>query len=286
MKRLPLNLYYLKYFCDAVRQGSISAAARDNYVSQSAISQAIAQLEKSLGKELITHQTNRFKATPEGLLVYDSAKPVFNSITDLEHSLSDQEVTVSGQITFACTHSFALALLPKCLKKAKTEWPQLRVNFRLAHTDVIKSLLKKGHIDFGIVLDNEDLSGFDCHELCCGEHRLYISKKLREQKNLPFLVSEERLETNLLKASYRKRYRKEMPVLMEVSSWEVIANLTEEGIGIGFFPDYVAARRKSALVEYVSKCESIPYRICAILPKAAKMPRNRELFLKLLSKEL
>jgi DNA-binding transcriptional LysR family regulator len=63
MSKLPLNLIYLKYFCNAVRQGSISASARENFVSQSAISHGIGQLEKSLGKELMTHQTNRFKPT-------------------------------------------------------------------------------------------------------------------------------------------------------------------------------------------------------------------------------
>ncbi len=63
MTKLHLNLIYLKYFCDAVKHGSVSGSARENFVSQSAISQGIIQLEKSLGKELMTHQANRFKPT-------------------------------------------------------------------------------------------------------------------------------------------------------------------------------------------------------------------------------
>ena len=138
---------------------------RENFVSQSAISQGICQLEKSLGKDLITHQANRFKITQEGLMVFEMSKQVFSSIQELEKSLLMDEGTVSGRIEFACMHSFALALLPKCLQKVKKEWPKLHVNFRLAHTDVIREWIKKDVIDFGIVLDNEDLSAFDSFKI-------------------------------------------------------------------------------------------------------------------------
>ncbi len=283
-RKLPLNLFYLKYFCDAVKQGTISAAARENFVSQSAISQGILQLEKSLEIELITHQTKRFKTTHEGELLFESAKQVFKAVEEAESALWAKEGEIAGRIEFACTHSFALALLPHCLKRAKEEWPHLQVNFRLAHTDVIRDLLKKGSIDFGIVLDNEDLSGFDCCELRQGHYRLYTSQK--KQKGLPFLLSEERLETNLLKDSYRKLYNKEMAVLMQVSSWEVIANLTEEGLGIGFFPDYVAERRKGSLMEFRSKCAPIPYKIYAILSKGSKVSNAIKAFLEMLKEQL
>lgn len=282
MSKLPLNLIYLKYFCDAVRHGSISASARENFVSQSAISQGILQLEKSLGKELITHQANRFKANQEGILVFEKSKQIFESILELEKALLVDEGTVSGRIEFACMHSFALALLPKCLQKVR-EWTKLQVNFRLAHTDVIREWIKRDFIDFGIVLDNEDLSAFDCYEIYEGEYRLYISrKKMKDDVDLPFILSEERVETNLLKKSYRKHHRKELNVLMEVSSWEVIANLTEAGLGIGFFPDYVALKRKRDLIEFKLKYDPIPYKIYAIFSKSKKRDKNVEAFLELL----
>jgi DNA-binding transcriptional LysR family regulator len=282
MGKLPLNLIYLKYFCDAVRLGSISASARENFVSQSAISQGVCQLEKSLGKDLMTHQTNRFKPTREGMIVFEKAKAVFGNVLELEKSLLVDEGIVSGRIEFACMHSFALALLPKCLQTLKSEWPKLTVNFRLAHTDVIREWVRKDLIDFGIVLDNEDLSAFDCVEIYQGEYRLYISKKHDQKKPLPFILSEERVETNLLKKSLRKHHHKEMEVLMEVSSWEVIANLTEAGLGIGFFPDYVALKRKKDLMEVKMKYDPILYKIYAIFSKTKKGDLNIAAFLDLL----
>ncbi|MBA3721459.1 MAG: LysR family transcriptional regulator [Parachlamydiaceae bacterium] len=279
MAKPPINLIYLKYFCDAVKHGSITASARENYVSQSAISQGIASLEKALGAELITHQTNRFKSTPEGLVIFEKSKTVFNSVQELEESLIVEEGVISGRIEFACMHSFALALLPQHLKKVQKECPKLHVNFKLAHTDVIKDLIRKGSIDFGIVLDNEDMSSFESFELYSGEYKLYVSNKIKKYESLPYIISEERVETNSLKRFFKKRFGKEMDVLMEVSSWEVIANLTEAGLGIGFFPDYVALKRMKYLKVVPYKFDPIPYKIYAIYPKSKKIPKNQLYFL-------
>lgn len=282
MNKLPLNLIYLKYFCDAVKFGSISASAKANFVSQSAISQGIAKLEEGLGYDLLTHQPNRFHVTYEGQRLFESSKAIFESIKELEHTLFSKPGV--GHIDFACTHSFALALLPKLLRSAREKWPNLHINFRLGHTDIIKDWLKKGVIDFGIVLDNEDLSAFDCEELYQGAYQLYAAASNKSNEDLSFILSEERSETSILKRSYEKKYKKPLPVLMEVSSWEIIATLAEEGLGIGFFPDYVALRRQKYLKPYPLKIDPIPYKIYAIFPR--KMGRNPNVapFLRLYSK--
>lgn len=237
MKKLHLNLIYLKYFCDSVRSGSVSAAAKLNFVSQSAVSQGINKLELSLGSTLISHQPNRFKVTEEGKQLFDHAKQIFKAIQTTEDFLTENR----GRITFGCTHSFALSCLPQYLKLAKEHLPNLRINFRLGHYFAIKEWIKNGTIDFGILLNNEDLSHFDKHALHQGSYRLYVSKQVQDPAQLPFLLdSEERIETNLLKNTYRELYKKELPILMEVSSWSVIAKLVQEGLGVGLFPDYIA----------------------------------------------
>ena len=86
MPKPPINLIYLKYFCDAVKHGSITSSAKQNFVSQSAISQGIANLEKLLDVELITHQANRFKPTHEGELIFERAKKVFHTLSELERT--------------------------------------------------------------------------------------------------------------------------------------------------------------------------------------------------------
>jgi DNA-binding transcriptional LysR family regulator len=278
-----INLIYLKYFCDAVKYGSISASAKVNCVSQSAISQGIAKLEQSLKKELIMHHPNRFKLTHEGHLVFEKGKEIFKELLELEESLIGDSESASGHINFACMHSIALGLIPRQLKELQRLYPKIQVNFRLGHTDLIKEWLKKGIIDFGICLDNDDLSAFDCHQIHEGEYLLYVSKKCKNPEKLLFLLSEDLPETNFLRSNYQKKYKKELPVLMEVSSWEVIASLTEEGMGVGFFPDYVAARRLKELRSYNLGLPRLPYKVHAIFSKKMKRSKVANLFLGLFS---
>ena len=236
MNKLPLNLLYLKYFCDAVRSGSVSLAARLNHISQSAVSQGIYKLEESLNCSLISHQPNRFKVTEKGKQLYEQAKQIFQAIDSAESALEEKD----GKITFGCTHSFAISRLSHYLKRSTELYPNLRLNFRLGNYFNIKEWIKKGVIDFGILLDNDDLSPFDAYPLFQGEFRLYVSKEVEDASSLPFLLdSDERIETNLLKSLYKKMHGKELPVLMEISSWIMIAKLVEERMGIGLFPDYL-----------------------------------------------
>ncbi len=263
MKKLHLNLTYLKYFCDAVKIGSISAAAKLNYVSQSAVSQGINKLEERLKCTLISHQPNRFKVTEDGKQLFARAKEIFKAIQSTEDFLTED----CGRITFGCTHSFALSCLPQYLKLANKHLPNLRINFRLGHYFNIKDWIKKGTIDFGILIDNDDLSSFEQYPLHQGTYRLYASKEAKDPAMLPFLLdSEERIETNLLKSAYREQHGKELPVLMEVSSWSIIAKLVEEGLGIGLCPDYIAHENRK-LIPVFEKLNPMKYTLYALVEK-------------------
>lgn len=264
MIKLPLNLLYLKYFCDAVRSGSISTAARLNHVSQSAVSQGIAKLEKDLQSTLISHQPNRFKVTEEGKLLFESAKSVFQAIQRCEDDISgDKAVTIN----IACTHSFAFYCLPKKIKLAQKKLSHIRLNVRLGQYFAIKEMIKKGVVDFGLLIDNDNLSSFDCYPIQDGEYRLWVSDKAARPHELPFLLdNEERVETNLLKQRYRELNKKELPVLMEVSSWAVIARLVQEGVGIGLAPDYIA-QETSGIKAILPKLNPGRYTLHAVFEK-------------------
>jgi DNA-binding transcriptional LysR family regulator len=280
MKKLHLNLVYLKYFCDSFRSGSISAAAKLNFVSQSAVSQGINKLELSLGLKLISHQPNRFKVTEEGRRLFARAKDIFKAIERVEDFLADNQ----GRITFGCTHSFALFCLPRYLKLAKEFLPSLRINFRLGQYFNIKDWIKNGTIDFGILLDNEDLSPFDKHPLIEGTYRLYVAKEVHEPTELFFLLdSEERIETNLLKSRYRSLHGKELPILMEVSSWSVVTKLVQEGLGVGLFPDYIAYANQE-IKPVLEELNPMDYTLYALFEKNMEPSLHALQFLELFSK--
>ena len=63
-------LKQLKYFQSVVRLGSFSAAAEENFISQSAISQQVQSLERELGFALLVRRNRSFSLTPAGEYFY------------------------------------------------------------------------------------------------------------------------------------------------------------------------------------------------------------------------
>ncbi len=278
MKFVP-NLTFLRYFSSAGQSKSISKAAKENFVSQSAISQAISKLEVVLGKQLITHEQNRFQMTVDGLLLLEKCKEIFAVFSEIEDCFNETDGVFKGKLSFACTHSFALSLLPPHLGKLAQVSAAVDPVLRFGHTGTIIDLVKKGDVDFGIVLDNEDFSTFHTIEIHSGEYRLYRAKKFSERSLNRFILSEERKEVSLLRQHLHDSSI-EIKSCMEVSSWEVIASLTEQGLGIGFLPDYIVGKR--SLIPLDCVIPSIPYRILAIFSKNRRLSRNAKMFIDLM----
>lgn len=274
---MDLNFTYLKYFYDAVKLGGVSNSAKANYVTQSAISQGITKLEKSLGASLVAHHPNRFRLTPQGEMAFERASEILRKINEFKEELNAQAI---GSLEFACTYSFAVSNIPKYLQRFKQAYPATEINFFLGKNSEIKQMLKKGVIDFGIGPDEGDLEDHEKCDLHQGFFGLYVSSSIVDDSNLDFILAEgECRDAAFFRQTYCRHYGKLPKVALEVNSWEVIANLTVEGLGIGYFPDYIALGKKGKLKKYKMNLPSFPYSIKAFSPKGMKLRKSSEIFL-------
>jgi DNA-binding transcriptional LysR family regulator len=278
MKFTP-NITFFRYFFSAGQLKSISKAAKENFVSQSAISQAISKLEIILGKQLITHEQNRFQLTTDGVLLLEKCKQLFTVFSEIEDAFNETDGVFKGRLSLACIHSIALPLLPPHLGKLSQMGTDIEPVLRFGHTSMVVELVKKGDVDFGIVLDNEDFSAFHVKEIHRGEYRLYKTKKIPERALNKLILSEDRKEVSLLK-QYLQDAGIEMNICMEVSSWAMIASLAEQGLGIGFLPDYIV--EKLSLIPHECPIPPIPYRILVIFSKNRALSRNAKMFIDLM----
>ncbi|BDR60322.1 LysR family transcriptional regulator [Lactobacillus xylocopicola] len=73
---MKYSLLTVKYFVDVVETQGFTPAAKRNFVSQTAISNAIKNLEKELKVQLIDRSTSHFKVTIAGVNLYHYAVPL------------------------------------------------------------------------------------------------------------------------------------------------------------------------------------------------------------------
>ena len=79
-----LNIKQIRYFAAVVEHGSLSAAAKGQYVTVQAVSKAIADLERELGQSLFVRESRGVHPTPFGKAFYQKALPVLDDFGELE----------------------------------------------------------------------------------------------------------------------------------------------------------------------------------------------------------
>ena len=87
MEYSSINTEYYKVFYYVGRLGSITAAAEALCISQPAVSQAIKQLEKSLGIRLFIRNQKGVRLTAEGRLLYPYVERGIENLLDGEQML-------------------------------------------------------------------------------------------------------------------------------------------------------------------------------------------------------
>lgn len=275
-----INLTHLRYFYDAVLLKSISAAARENFVSQSAISQGIVKLEHSLQVILTTHQRQNFKLTEEGQTVFDEAKRIFASVDALKERLSSMKGEISGDVNFACTNALAQYFLPSKYLLMREQYPKVRVKFHRGSLQFIHEALKQEKVSFALTLDAPEFYGYDKEILSKGCFRLYQAKGAKKTPGI-FVDHEENAEVILLKKQYKERYGEELIIQDALSGWGLIAAFVQMGCGSGFLPEFILKDKKD-VKEVKWDTPPIKYTIVVLKLKGTVLSRAVKAFLEIL----
>lgn len=284
---MHINLAYLKCFYDAALMGSISESARRNYVSQSAVSQAIAKLEIALGIPLCLHKKQQFKLTIEGEIVFERAKTVFSSIRQLRDALDQHYKRPKMPLHFVTTHSIGLSLLPNFLTDFKKTFPDIEIHFQFGGITQIKGWLKQGIAEFALVLESSHVSEYQQAFIYEGKFSLYKHKEEEKPPELlgAYVEHKEGMMVSEFQAAYRDLRGKEIPICAELNSWEFIARTMETSHGYGLIPDMITLNGRYPFLLPLSE-PKLPYALYAIFPKGEQLSYSAQQFITHLTQSL
>lgn len=275
-----INLTHLKYFLNAATNRSVSAAARENFVSQSAISQGIFKLEEALQVKLTTHQKQGFQLTEEGNIVYKGCQKIFTAVDGLKNQLHDLKNEIAGTVTFACTHSIAQFYLAQHYARIKKQYPLVKLKFQLGGMKFLHDALKDEQVSFVIAIDSLELDAYDKEVLKKGCFRFFKKREGASGEGL-LIDHYESDEVKELKCRYLNKYKKELIVQEALSGWAMVEKFVQNGCGIGFLPDFITS--EDDLLEEVNfKIPLIKYEICIFKLKGTSLSRASKAVIELL----
>ena len=234
-----MNFYHFKYFIDAARTGSISQSAEINFVSHSAISQAIVNLENYFGVKLVYHAKRKFQLTPQGETCVQEGLKMLGHIDILKESLQNSSKEVTGKLVIWAPQSLIVDSLYKTLALYQKKYPKVNISIKPGAAAQVRAAINKSEGHIGLLVDDGYLDSFDTQKIKSGNFILFTkSKKPRTCKDGLIVTSKEKIEVKHLLRNLNAKNQNEFPIKMEVMSWGVIKNLVDKDFGVGYVPDY------------------------------------------------
>lgn len=142
-----MELRHLRYFCAVAENQGFSRAARVLHVSQSAISEQIADLEEEIGVPLLVRQQHKVGLTPHGKIFLAEAKKVLDSaqqaVAMAQRSLRGEV----GELTIAFFAGGMGTALPKLIRNFRQKHPKVKVSLLEMTSSMQARALAEGTID-------------------------------------------------------------------------------------------------------------------------------------------
>ncbi|HET6302699.1 LysR family transcriptional regulator [Microbacterium sp.] len=128
--RHDFTLRQLEHFVAVAEHGSIATAAERLFMSPTAVSLSIRQLERTLDTELLVRKRAQgAQLTPMGRALLPHAKDVLASATRLTQEIATDDV-LRGAVDVGCFPSLGPSMLPGFVRAFSSRHPAVKVRFR------------------------------------------------------------------------------------------------------------------------------------------------------------
>lgn len=145
-----LTVKQLRAFVAVYQLRSLSTAASQLFVTQSAVSVLIRQMEQELGIRLFDRTTRALQPTPAADEAIDIAQRVLRDLDSLGTGLSDLSHLRRGRVTVVCTPALARILLPEALHRFVRTHPGIHIDVDDCAPEQFFARLLGEHADFGL----------------------------------------------------------------------------------------------------------------------------------------
>lgn len=146
-----MNLRHIQYAIEVDRQGSINKAAKALFVSQSAISIAIKDLETELELTLFERTANGMRPTLEGAVFLKEARNAMNAFSGLERTLRGLRSDAPVLSVITTQSSFIPPVIQRFVEGYEKGQNSFRLKYKTGETKEVIDRIASGEYDLGFI---------------------------------------------------------------------------------------------------------------------------------------
>jgi len=251
----------LTTFVEVAKNGSFSLAGRKVFLSQSAVSAQIRQLELEYGEKLFGRMGKSVRLTPAGEVLLDYAKRMIAMRQESHRAITDQAATPRGTIAIGANEATCLYVLPDVFAEYQRLYPAVQISIYRNFSHKILEKVEDGSIDFGIVTLPVKSAALRVHPIFRDRVVLMTSPKnpLAQLKTVtaaeiaehPLIVPKTGFTRQLLDKYFRP-YRNHIRTAMELPSVSMIKRFVAAGLGVSLISaTYAADDAKAGKVKLI-----------------------------------
>ncbi|NYT86823.1 LysR substrate-binding domain-containing protein [Pollutimonas harenae] len=148
---LGISLKQLEVFVAIASAGTVRAAAERLFVTQPAVSMALAELERQLETQLFDRERGRLRLSSRGKEVLPMAQEVIERVQEMLRQTNQQPKELTGDLHVGASNTIGNYLAGELLGPFIAQHPQVSLQVSVENTDAITMALLEHRIDIGCV---------------------------------------------------------------------------------------------------------------------------------------
>ncbi|USG65547.1 LysR family transcriptional regulator [Brevibacillus ruminantium] len=284
----------LLVFVTVAEMQNFSRAAEQLHMTQPAVSQHIAALERQLGTRLLERSNKYVRLNKAGEIVYHHAKEILGLHARMTDLVNDLLHTPSGNLVIGSSYTFGEYVLPHVIARMRSLYPMIKPTISIHNTKEIVELIGSRQLDVGIVegecrdekLCIEPFADDEMQLIVSPHHRLAGKETVKpeELEEETWIVREEGSGTREAAEKMFDRLDVHPQNLMEFGSTQIIKESVEAGLGISLLSTWAIRKELKLGTLCLVRLQETPVRRKFSVVTQANQFRTKalELFLELL----
>lgn len=259
-----MDLRNVQCFVTAARLGNFTHAAKQMFISQSALSQSVRRLEAELGVALFERKNNTVALTPAGEIFLPEAERLLSRAELLKTHMAEFSKENTETLNFGISTFYSLYFLPAIINFAGSFRPRIRINGIEDSSHRLEEMVAGGILDCCVCpqpIDHTDLQVTPMRKETIWlafppEHPLLreyaedipVPVSLLADESFIFVKKVHRFAAFAMQLCTEAGF---LPnIYYESMNWETVDAIIAQGIGVGFVPDVLVRKNRQERSRY------------------------------------
>jgi LysR family transcriptional regulator, low CO2-responsive transcriptional regulator len=247
-----LDSRQLRAFATLARTGSFTRAARELYLSQSAVSHSMKSLEQDVGCRLLDRMGKKVILTQAGEQLLHYAERILADMAEARLSLEHLGKWGRSRLRLGASTTACQYILPAVLRQFKQSFPQCLITVEPGDTPEAIELLRSLRVDLALALEPIGEERIEFHPLftdelvflVCPTHPWAAAGRV-DRAEIPrqnYVLYNKNSYTFRQVEQYFRQENMVLNTVMEFGTMEAIKELVKLGLGVSILTPWIARR--------------------------------------------